>query len=410
MSDRMDESRLAPWARRPLSQGAGGIVESGDPRIASRLAEAFRAAAGSEPDTLTHGFHTWPARMHPSTARALLSLGPSEGAVLDPFMGGGTVLVEARVLGREAIGVDVNPLAQRVASVRCDAPPPEARAMFLARAEELAQRSEHRVRTRQQAVARLPQTMVALYLPHILKELAGLLEEIRKEEAVRSRQVFEVVFSSLVVKLSNKKADTSDDLVEKRLRKGLPTELFLRKCKELVHRWESLERALPRDEDGNLPPRARVLVGDARELPQLLDPRVRISTIVTSPPYGGTYDYQAQHALRLAWLGIDTSEFLEGEIGSRRANLSPKAGVARWNEELVLVLRSMRTVLDDRGRILVLIGDGEVGGEPVPALRQLLELAPHADLEVVAAASVERPDFRLPGGAREEHAIALRPR
>jgi tRNA G10 N-methylase Trm11 len=151
-------------------------------------------------------------------------------------------------------------------------------------------------------------------------------------------------------------------------------------------------------------------VGDARELPQLLDPRVRISTIVTSPPYGGTYDYQAQHALRLAWLGIDTSEFLEGEIGSRRANLSPKAGVARWNEELVLVLRSMRTVLDDRGRILVLIGDGEVGGEPVPALRQLLELAPHADLEVVAAASVERPDFRLPGGAREEHAIALRPR
>lgn len=385
-------------------------MESGDPRIASRLAEAFRVAAGSEADTLTHGFHTWPARMHPALARALIEVGSPEGAVLDPFMGGGTVLLEARVLGREALGVDVNPLAQRVASVRCDSPPLEARHVFLARAEDLALRSEHRVRTRQQAVARLPQAMVGLYLPHILKELAGLLEEIRKEEAVRSKQVFEVVFSSLVVKLSNKKADTSDDLIEKRLRKGLPTELFLRKCKELAMRWESLERALPRDREGHLPPRPRLYVGDARALREVLEPGQRVGTIVTSPPYGGTYDYQAQHALRLAWLGLDTTGFTEGEIGSRSANVSPRSSVDRWNRELLDVLRSMRSVLDDRGRVLILIGDGEVGGQPVPALDQLRELAPYANLEVVAAASVERPDFRVEGGAREEHAIALRPR
>jgi len=394
--------QLPPWARRPLSQPTGAIREYGDPSIATRLADAFRHAADAPGDTLTHGFHTWAARMHPVLARELIALGKSEGTVLDPFMGGGTVLLEARVLGHQAVGVDLNPLARVVAKVRCDAPNAEGRAVFMARAEQLAERSEHRVRTRQQAVARLPAVMVALYSPHILKELTGLLEEIRKEEAVRSRDTFEAVFSSLVVKLSSKKADTSTDLVEKRLRKGLPTELFLRKCKELVQRWSELETAL-----GEAPaPRPRLFTGDARQLPQILEGR-RVTTIVSSPPYGGTYDYQAQHALRLAWLGLDPEPFVRGEIGARsQPALDP---VRRWNEELLAVLRAMRQILADDGRILLVIGDGELQREVIGAREQVRELCQYADLELVAAASVERPSM---GGspAKEEHALALRAR
>jgi hypothetical protein len=400
---------LPPWARRPLSAPAGAILEHGEPRIASRLAEAFREASHEDPDTLTHGFHTWPARMHPAMARALIEVGPSEGGILDPFMGGGTVLLEARVLGRSSLGVDLNPIAERVARVRCDPPPAETRALFLAKAEEIAERSEQRVRTRQPALARLPAQMISLYSPHILKELAGLLEEIRKEEARRSRETFETVFSSLVVKLSHKKADTSDDLVEKRLRKGLPTELFLKKCRELVDRWGHLEAALLAA--GSRASAPILVRGDSRELPRLLNralpEHAKIAAIVTSPPYGGTYDYQAQHALRLAWLGIDATSFSRGEIGARSAT-APDA-VQRWNDELLEVLRAMREVLPPEGRILMVIGDGEIRREPVPALAQVRELSPHADLELVAAASVERPSWGQ-GPPREEHALALRPR
>lgn len=393
---------LPPWARRPLSQPAGAIMEYGDPHVAGRMAEAFRHAADAPGDTLTHGFHTWAARMHPVLARELIAMGKPGGVVLDPFMGGGTVLLEARVLGHQAVGVDLNPLARVVAKVRCDAPNAEARAVFMARAEQLAERSEHRVRTRQQAVARLPAVMVALYAPHILKELTGLLEEIRKEEAVRSRETFEAVFSSLVVKLSNKKADTSSDVVEKRLRKGLPTELFLRKCKELVQRWSELETAL-----GDPPaPRPRLFTGDARALPEILEGR-RVSTIVSSPPYGGTYDYQSQHALRLAWLGLDADDFVQGEIGARS---QPSADpVRRWNEELLAVLRAMRQVLEDDGRILLVIGDGELERQVIGARDQVRELCRYADLELVAAASVERPSHGG-GPPKEEHALALRVR
>ena len=39
--------------------------------------------------------------------------------VLDPHVGGGTSLVEALASGREAVGVDINPLAEFVARVKC---------------------------------------------------------------------------------------------------------------------------------------------------------------------------------------------------------------------------------------------------------------------------------------------------
>ena len=60
----------------------------------------------------THGMHTYVAAMIPQLARRLIELyAPPKGVVLDPFCGGGAVLVEAVHGGRTAIGRDVNELA-----------------------------------------------------------------------------------------------------------------------------------------------------------------------------------------------------------------------------------------------------------------------------------------------------------
>ena len=68
---------------------------------------------------LTHTFHRYPARFSPLFARAAIEMftQPSE-IVLDPFMGGGTTLVEACSLGRQAVGTDVSSLATFTAKVK----------------------------------------------------------------------------------------------------------------------------------------------------------------------------------------------------------------------------------------------------------------------------------------------------
>jgi hypothetical protein len=68
---------------------------------------------------LTHNFYKYPARFSPSFARhVILNFTEPGDLVLDPFMGAGTSLVEARVLGRRALGTDLNSLAVFLAEAK----------------------------------------------------------------------------------------------------------------------------------------------------------------------------------------------------------------------------------------------------------------------------------------------------
>lgn len=68
---------------------------------------------------LTHNFYRYPARFSPQFARTAIELFSKPGdVVLDPYVGGGTTIVEASVLNRIAIGVDLNSLACFVSKVK----------------------------------------------------------------------------------------------------------------------------------------------------------------------------------------------------------------------------------------------------------------------------------------------------
>lgn len=67
----------------------------------------------------THNFYRYPARMSPDFAREVITQFSNPGdTILDPFMGGGTTVVEALAHGRRGIGVDLNPLAAFVATAK----------------------------------------------------------------------------------------------------------------------------------------------------------------------------------------------------------------------------------------------------------------------------------------------------
>lgn len=68
---------------------------------------------------LTHKFYRYPARFSPQFVRTAIEQFTSPGdLVFDPFMGGGTTLVEAVALGRRAIGTDISSLAAFVSEAK----------------------------------------------------------------------------------------------------------------------------------------------------------------------------------------------------------------------------------------------------------------------------------------------------
>jgi hypothetical protein len=100
--------------RRSLAN-VGGPVElwGDDERAKSTVSKALDVAGDDDASRAhVHGFHSYPARMHPATARKLIDgLSEPGGSVLDPFCGSGTVLVEGLLAARRVVGVDANPLA-----------------------------------------------------------------------------------------------------------------------------------------------------------------------------------------------------------------------------------------------------------------------------------------------------------
>ena len=87
------------------------------PETVTRLVAA--ACDMSPINGLTHNFYRYPARFSPKLVRAVIDTFTEPGdLVLDPFVGGGTTLVESLVSGRHAIGADISSLATFVAEVK----------------------------------------------------------------------------------------------------------------------------------------------------------------------------------------------------------------------------------------------------------------------------------------------------
>jgi DNA modification methylase len=83
--------------------------------------EQFSTTLWDVPKRGSWGVHqpTYRGNWAPQIARALLEMYSRPGdLVLDPFMGGGTTLIEALVLGRNALGFDVSPFALEMTAAR----------------------------------------------------------------------------------------------------------------------------------------------------------------------------------------------------------------------------------------------------------------------------------------------------
>ncbi len=357
-----------------------------------------------------HGFHSYPARMHPDTAAGLVrALGRPGQTVLDPFMGSGTVLVEARLSGHRAWGVDANPLAVELATLKAGGLDARERQALLAAAHAVVERAEARRQARAGATRRFGPRDRELFEPHVLLELDGLRAALEAARApAQVRRALWLVLSSILTKVSRQLGDTATETVPRRLASGFTLRLFRDRATLLAEQLAALAALLP-----PRPPPLRVEEGDARRLDGI--PAGSVGLVVSSPPYPGVYDYHAQHATRLRWLGLDAAAFERRELGARRrlAALAPVAAAAAWERELDATLGALARVLAPDGRAALLIADSAIGQVSLWADELVARLAERRGLAVTVRASQRRPHFHAAtraafgGRARREHLIVL---
>jgi 16S rRNA G966 N2-methylase RsmD len=277
----------------------------------------------------THGLNAFAAKCPPQLTKFAITeySGPGD-TVLDPMAGSGTTLVEASLIGRNAIGFDNDPLACLIARVK-------SRCLDDQKIEEAYEALSQRI---SDSLNGARSSDCERYIPsqfpkidywfsrQIKKNLAVLRSLINTTSMEREIRDFSWVAFSWII-LSKVSVANARDIIRSRhhffKNKHLPDlmEKFNKRVISMRRQMSEFRDLLSQSPDTQIGMRQ----GDARALP--LDDKT-IELIFTSPPYATALDYPRTHFLAVGWMqeahGVGLDEYKAGGatyIGGERGRL-----------------------------------------------------------------------------------------
>jgi len=373
---------------------------------------------------LTHNFHPFPGKFIPQIPNLFIrQLSREKDTVFDPFCGSGTTLVEAKLLGRHSVGVDIHPLGVFMSKVKTKKIAEEE----LNRIPALLNLIEKRV-DRFYAQHYKESTLLGYmdnelskenfsyiipefpnrdhwFQSHVLHELSIIKTSIIQQVINKDFRDFVLLaFSSIIVPVSNQDSETRYAAIEKDIPPKHTFSLFKNKLLDMSERMKRFNI-----EASNC--RTEVYFEDCREINFL--PENSVDLIVTSPPYPNTYDYYLYHKLRMFWLEMDWERAKFNEIGSRLKHSSQKENIESYIKDMTKCFERFGCILKPEKPFIIVVGDSVIRKKFLKADEIIGELAEKTGFKVLDevqynlsyASKTFNPAFR--NKSKQEHIILL---
>lgn len=336
--------------------------------MVDKLVTALRSTDWDFHDSTTendaHNIHPFPAKFIGQIPRKILSLFPvAPGtAVLDPFCGSGTTLLEAQSAGYDFVGVDLNPIAVLISQVKIDGPQPKG--VDAVRSAATAARS--RYESGEYVVPDIPR-LSHWFQPEVARAMTCIKEAIREAECTEQvRNFLRLSLSAITVRVSNQESETRYAAVRKPVSPADVFRLFERSGESIASKLHKSSASLfsARRSGG------RVFNADARGIGNL--PMPPISLVITSPPYPNAFEYWLYNKYRMYWLGFDPIGIRKMEIGARPHYVSSNGDTIHdFSSQMATAFKGISKHLVDGASIAVVISsDCRIRGEvfDVPTL------------------------------------------
>lgn len=247
----------------------------------------------------THCFHNYPAMFIPQVARRLLkTYSKIDDTVCDIFCGSGTSLVEGKLLGRNAYGIDLNPLAILLAKVKTTLINPS----LLAKKYFALLSNINRINIDDIELPKF-NNLDFWFNKDVIINLSIIKKAIHQIEDIDIRNFFLVSFSE-TVRLSSNTKSSEFKLVrinKEKLQKHSPDVLaiFKKRTETNIKGMEDFHK----DADRNV--WTKIIYGNSSENNGIKTDS--IDCIITSPPYGDsrtTVAYGQFSRLSTQWIGL----------------------------------------------------------------------------------------------------------
>ncbi len=276
----------------------------------------------------THGLFPYRGKFHPQMIKGLLNamgLRPGD-TVLDPMMGSGTVLIEAKLMGIKSVGLDASPFCRFMAQAKLDGLTVPLKPLHAACRESRTVFEHFKKRAGQpSAGSKVRYTTPREPLDDGFKDGLGPLTYDRSFGTLPDGCEPAAVYSFLLLAYLD-----SAGYSERSDRKA-PYDQFHAILERYYFVAEKIQNVLGGYESEMA--EATALQADARTMP-LED--TAIDGVLFSPPYSFAIDYLENDSFHLNYLGVDLESLRRKMVGLRGRTLREKFDLYRQDMEQVM--------------------------------------------------------------------------
>lgn len=265
---------------------------------------------------LTHWIYPYKGKFHPQMIRALMNIIKIQNGetLFDPFVGSGTAVLEAQILGVNAIGLDISPLCVLISKVKTES------------VDVLDEIKKYKDFYLFKKSGKEPSD-------EKIRNFYKVAEMMAHSDQSRRGKNFESSFVSDALKMIASVEDYSNAIKKHNLKIG----------------------------------KTKILEGDARKI-NLKDESV--DGIITSPPYSIALNYVANDAHSLKALGYDLDKIKEDFIGVRGTGLNK---FELYDKDMEKAYSEMYRVLKKDKYCVVVIGNVTFQGQEINTTQNVID-------------------------------------
>lgn len=383
------------------------------------------AIAQSNPNSYTHSFFKYPCRFIPEIPRWGIKkfLSNTENRnVFDPFAGSGTTLLESIINGHNAFGTEIDNIARLIIKVKTTA---------------LDEKAIYEIQEGYESIVngldlnKIPEKLPGInnlehwFTKDSIIKLSSLKENIDEITNENIRDFFNVVFVSIIKRVSNADDISPKPYVSRKIIKNPPDAIDEFKRVYKIYYEKMIEQ-----EKLNIKNKAKLIKGDAIEF-EFQD---GFDLAITSPPYINAFDYARTMRLENLWLDtvtetelrdkkreyvgtesikviheeqnlgiLEKSELLK-EYFEKVSLVDKRRGliIKRFFEDMEENLKNVYDSLNPGGRYMIVIGNSNIRKVEIESWRILLDLAEQIGFskDVYFNYVIQNPYIRIPRGNR----------